>query len=130
MPHKNREKKKQTDRNRYKRMRESRPFYHALKEAKRRCYKLGLEFSLTEENLYLPLYCPILGIPLTYTYKGKSGPTDNSPTMDRIDNNKGYTPDNVEVISWRANRLKSDGNINEFKQILAYMEKHDQHVPS
>ena len=38
---------------------------------------------------------------------------ENSASLDRIDNVKGYIPGNVQVISWRANRVKSDATLDE-----------------
>jgi repressor of nif and glnA expression len=48
--------------------------------------------------------------------------THNSPTLDRICNGRGYVKGNVRVISWRANSLKRDANIEEIRSILKYME--------
>jgi hypothetical protein len=42
--------------------------------------------------------------------------------LDRIDNSKGYTPSNIQVISWRANRIKADASADELRRVLAYME--------
>ena len=50
---------------------------------------------------------------------------DESPSLDRIDSKKGYTKDNVQVISNRANRLKADGNIEEFKLILKWLMENE-----
>jgi len=33
---------------------------------------------------------------------------DNSPTVDRIDNDKGYTIDNIWIICHKCNSMKSD----------------------
>jgi len=58
---------------------------------------------------HLPTHCPILGIQLHYGGNGKGRQDDNSATIDRIDNARGYIRDNVLICSWRANRIKSDG---------------------
>lgn len=34
---------------------------------------------------------------------------------------KGYVLGNIAVISWKANKLKSDGTINEHRQIAQYI---------
>lgn len=65
-----------------------------------------------------PSVCPVLRIPIIC---GGSR-TDNSPSLDRFDNDKGYTPENVRVISWRANRIKNDGTIEEHEKIVSYMK--------
>ena len=71
---------------------------------KKRAQVKGWEFALTKEDLIIPEYCPILNIKIVragqYTY--------NAPTIDRIDNNKGYTKDNILVMSRSANQMKCD----------------------
>lgn len=47
---------------------------------------------------------------------------DGSPTIDRIINDLGYVKGNVIVISWRANRIKSDATLAELKAIVAFYE--------
>ena len=72
--------------------------------AKRRAKKKGLPFEISEFDFVIPEVCPILGIPLRPAYKHSE---DYSPTLDRVDNSKGYTPGNVLVISQLANQMKS-----------------------
>lgn len=76
--------------------------------AKRRAKTKGIEFTIEEKDIDIPVICPILGIPIVKIYtKGKStGPTPNSPSLDRIDNTKGYIKGNVKVISHKANSMK------------------------
>lgn len=91
--------------------------------AKQRAKKLGLDFSLTVENCPdTPEYCPILGIRLEPKREGTKGTFRGSPTLDRIDNTKGYTPDNLRVISYQANKWKSNMSIEDVERLLAYMK--------
>lgn len=39
-----------------------------------------------------------------------------------MDNTKGCIKDNIKIISWRANNLKSNGTLKEFKKLIRYME--------
>jgi len=80
--------------------------------AKQRAKIRGREFSISVEDICIPLVCPVLGIPLIVN-KGKSGAFPNSPSLDRIDNSKGYTPDNIRVMSQRANQMKGDASKEE-----------------
>ena len=41
----------------------------------------------------------------------------NSPSIDRIDPSKGYTKDNVWVISRRANTIKSNATVDEVEKV-------------
>lgn len=84
-----------------------------LSAAKSRA-KGRLEFDITRNDIKIPEFCPLLSIPLR---KGIRHLCPNSPTLDRIDNTKGYIKGNVWVISHRANTLKSDGSLKELIQI-------------
>lgn len=96
-----------------------------LYAARNRAKKSGLECTLTLEDIVIPELCPVLGIPLFASAGGgKRPPTmlENSPSLDRINNDKGYTPDNIRVISMRANNLKSDATLEELEAVVAYMK--------
>lgn len=71
--------------------------------AKQRARKFGLNFALVVDDIHIPTRCPLLGIPLIVG-DGKQGP--NSPTLDRIFNERGYVAGNVVVISHAANTCK------------------------
>jgi hypothetical protein len=86
--------------------------------AKSRAKRKGIPFAITEEDVIIPDVCPVLGIPLI---KGQKIFTDNSPTIDKIDNTKGYIKGNIQVISYRANALKGDGTIQELEMVIEYM---------
>ena len=53
----------------------------------------------------------------------------NSPSIDRIDSNKGYIKGNVRIISLRANMMKNDANLQELeefcKNVLNYINNED-----
>lgn len=92
----------------------------ALRGMKYRALNKGLEFSLSPEDIVVPEFCPILGIPLE---KQRGAMTANSPSVDRIDNSKGYTKDNISVISSKANKCKQDLTIEQVEKLLKYMKK-------
>lgn len=71
------------------------------------------------DTIGIPITCPILDIPL-YFHRQKV--QDDSISFDRIDSSKGYTVDNLIVISYRANRLKSDATLDELKRITHFYE--------
>ena len=98
---------------------------HTLSQAKRRAIKDGREFDITLEDLLpLPTVCPVFGTVLNYTGTQARGFVDNSPSIDRIDSSKGYIKGNVQIISWRANRVKSDASIEELEAVIKYMKEH------
>ena len=73
-----------------------------------------------------PLLCPVLGIEIDWLADAKSnkgGPSDFSPSIDRLIPESGYIPGNVHLISMRANRLKSDGNLEDIRKVAAWLEE-------
>lgn len=89
--------------------------------AKTRASKAGVSFSITEDCFEIPEYCPVLGIKLEHS-RGSKGYEDNSPSLDRIKPELGYVPGNVAIISMRANRLKNDGTLEEFRKLVKWLE--------
>ena len=96
------------------------PERQLLYNLKCKCRRRGLDFDLALEDLKIPGRCPVLGIPLEWS-KGQR--TDNTPSIDRIDNGRGYVKDNVIIVSWRANRLKSDATIEELRRLAKFYGK-------
>ena len=100
----------------------SNPCSYMLRTKRNECKKFGIEFSLELSDLSpLPKVCPVLGLTLNYIVTS-GRPEDNSPSIDRVNNSFGYVHGNVQVISNRANRLKSDGTREEHLKIAGYME--------
>lgn len=89
-----------------------------LCEAKSRAKTKGIEFSITEEDVKWNDVCPVLGIPITYQRGKGRGGDDCSPSLDRIDNTKGYVQGNVRIISNRTNKLKNTMTRQECELIL------------
>lgn len=79
------------------------------------------EFTISLSDIVIPDVCPILGIPINRDERGRMQP--NSPSLDRIDNSKGYMPGNVWVISWKANRIKCDASLEEIMLFCANLPK-------
>lgn len=80
----------------------------------------GLDFNLTAEDIPLPENCPVFGTPLVIGVRKQS---NNSPSVDRIDNAKGYVKGNVIVVSQRANSLKREASLAELKILVSFYEK-------
>lgn len=97
-----------------------RPEYRLWASAKHRANKKGLEFSIEPSDIVIPETCPLLGIRI----KGNLVKLcDSSPTLDRIKQDKGYTKDNIWVISYKANRSKNNLTIDEMKMLLKNLEE-------
>jgi hypothetical protein len=88
--------------------------------ARTRALAKGLDFLIKIDDIVIPAACPVLGRPMV---RAKGRWSDDSPTIDRLDPRRGYTVDNIRVISYRANRLKSDGTAVEHEKIAAWQRK-------
>lgn len=83
----------------------------------------GVPFDLTLEDLAIPSECPALGI-LLNTKWGESpvsGVKDNAPSVDRIIPSLGYVKGNTQVISYRANRIKTDASKEEILSVYEWL---------
>lgn len=88
--------------------------------AKARAVRDGVPYMLHGWKPRIPALCPVLGVPLQV---GGSGGNEYSPSLDRLVPALGYTPENVRVISKRANRLKQDATLDELRRLVAYLER-------
>lgn len=91
-------------------LKKKRPLARAVRSAEWRAKRDGLDFDLVESELEIPKVCPVFGTSM------------ETPSLDRLDNSKGYVRDNVRVISWEANRLKHRLSIEQARALVHYME--------
>ena len=75
-----------------------------------RARKNNIIFTITQEDIVIPDFCPLLDIPLSLT---NSKLEDDSPSIDRLIPKLGYVAGNIQVISMRANMIKSNASIDE-----------------
>ncbi|RTL05380.1 hypothetical protein EKK58_08260 [Candidatus Dependentiae bacterium] len=88
---------------------------------KARAKRLGVAFDLELEDIKAPEICPILGIKLRVNIGGAPGP--DSPSVDRLDPTKGYTKDNIQVISNKANTMKHNASSEELLKFAKWVNK-------
>jgi len=93
--------------------------------AKHRAKKKNLEFNLELEDVVIPDYCPVLGIKLQRNRGGKAA-NDNSPSVDRIDNSRGYIKGNIKIISYKANIMKNTSSSKDLKKMIDYIENNKE----
>jgi len=93
--------------------------------ARQRAIKRGLEFNIEAIDVEIPTVCPILDIPIIRhkCVDVRSGPHNNSPSIDRIDNTKGYTKGNIQVISHQANTMKGNATPEELIKFANWILK-------
>lgn len=87
---------------------------------KNKARRSGLEFNLDVSDIVLPTHCPVFGIPLVISEGVSSA---NSPSVDRIDNTKGYIKGNVVVVSQKANTMKRAATVLEMRQLADFYER-------
>lgn len=84
--------------------------------ARDRCKKSGVEFNICVEDIVVPKLCPVLGVEMVRGGR-------YAPSLDRIDSSKGYTPDNIWVISKLANRMKNDADKDELERFANWVNQ-------
>lgn len=87
--------------------------------AKERAKKRNLPFNIEISDIVVPEFCPALGIKLDNGER--QGGEWNSPSLDRLDNNLGYVKGNIQVISKRANSIKSDASVEELMLVAKWV---------
>ncbi len=94
--------------------------------AKKRSKQTGILFDIDMDDVIIPERCPILGVPLK-NHRGSPGPGPDSPTIDRIIPDKGYTKGNIQIISLRANIMKSDATPTQLRLFAKWvLESHPE----
>lgn len=88
----------------------------------------GVVFDITYEYALsiAPDVCPVLNISFSWCEaRGKLGPGDNSPSLDRFAPELGYIQGNVYWISHLANRIKSNFNTEQVCAVANWMKNCD-----
>lgn len=94
-----------------------------LYSARRRAKTKGLDFNLELLDVVIPTLCPILGCELQVSGRSRGTNRGRWPTIDRIDNDKGYTKNNIQVISFKANTMKNNASVDELKSFARYINE-------
>ena len=91
-----------------------------LSKAKERSLKKNLNFSLSLDWLIHKIdtgVCELTKLPFTLS-KTESLHNPFGPSLDRIDNKKGYTEDNVRIVLWCVNRSLGEDGLKVMKPIF------------
>ena len=94
---------------------------HKFRMKKANCVRNGVKWNIEFGEIDWPTHCPMLGNELDYFNIGHK---DKWPTFDKIVPSKGYVKGNVQIISWRANRIKNDATPAELLKIAEYMKQY------
>lgn len=100
---------------------DTRPITRMMMNTKSRSRQRGIDFNLEYEDITIPNLCPILKIPFEL---GTKTSYSFSPTIDRIDPNKGYIKGNIKVISMMANKMKNNATREQCEQFAKNIIKY------
>lgn len=87
--------------------------------AKARAKAKSLPFNISLDDIQIPETCPILGMPLI-SHEDKCD--FDSPSLDRITPHLGYVKGNIQIISHKANTIKSNATLDELKAVTNYLQ--------
>lgn len=98
-----------------------------LSSSRKRAYALNMDNNLTSSFLIsiAPKTCPVLGLQIKY---GGGEKTKSSASLDRIDSTKGYTMDNVQIISNLANMMKNEATEDEMIKFANWVHEKIKNV--
>ena len=95
-----------------------------LLSARNRAKKKGTEFTIEEKDIKIPKLCPVFNKPLQKEFRpngGQLGAYPYAASLDRIDNSKGYIKGNIQVLSMKANSMKSNATPEELLQFAFWI---------
>ncbi len=89
-----------------------------LRNIQQRAKEKNIEFSLNADDIVSPPFCPVFGFELK---RNKGIPQYDSPSVDRIDPTKGYTKENIQIISQLANAMKQNATKEQLIQFAEWV---------
>ena len=94
---------------------------------RRKSKNLNMDFNIDasylKEIFPTDKKCPALGMPFKVGYEGG---VSNSPSLDRIDNSKGYIKGNVVWVSMLANTIKTSATPEQIIRVGEFYKQLDE----
>ena len=100
--------------------------YHMIANCKGSSKRRNIHFDLKAEDIAPAVesgHCQLTGLPFDFNPPKGKGFNPYAPSVDRIDNNKGYVAGNVRVVLWAVNSALSESSDEEMLPILKAMVK-------
>lgn len=92
---------------------------HMLRHAKDRARRRNIFFDLILDDIQIGTHCPILDIKFEVGRENWK----NSPSLDRIDNSRGYESDNVIVVCMMANSIKNQATPDQIRKVADFYDE-------
>jgi hypothetical protein len=100
------------------------PAFALWRGARSRAKRKRCRFTITVEDVSSVWprdgRCPVLGMKLVRRSVKGAGPA--SPSLDRLDNKRGYEKGNIAVISHAANTVKGNHSAEEIMKVARWMK--------
>ena len=96
--------------------------YRLFLSAKHRARQVGLEFNIKQEDIVVPEVCPVFKIPFIKN-------SEYTASIDRIDSTKGYVKGNIQILSWKANTMKSNASEEELNMFADWIKTRTVNLP-
>jgi hypothetical protein len=103
------------------RYRKANPAKVLLSLARQRAKNNGIPFSITDKDIRIGKFCPVLRVP--YETGKNHVPHPHAPSLDRINPSLGYVPGNVVVISRMANTIKHDASFEQIGRVYRWLKR-------
>lgn len=120
---------KETYKDRSKAWQDDNILLYRWRSARNRAAKKGLMFSITEQDI-LTLWwqqdglCHYTGQPMKHKRDDSvGGPSTQSVSLDRLDNNIGYVNGNVVLCLASVNTMKNTMTLQEFKELITVLSE-------
>lgn len=84
--------------------------------AKDRARKRNIPFNIVVADITIPERCPVFDEPMVRMGR-------YAPSLDRIDPTLGYTKENIQVISRKANLMKNDATREELVRFARWVNQ-------
>jgi hypothetical protein len=95
-------------------------FSNCRGSAKRR----HIDFKITIDDVFPGVangVCQLTGLPFDFNPHKEKENNPYAPSVDRIDNNKGYVPGNIRIVLWAVNSALGESSDEEMLPILKAM---------
>ena len=92
-------------------------------KAPERSIRENIPFDITIEDVLELIgngVCPVFGTPYDLSARKI---TNASASLDKFIPNLGYVKENCAVISYLANRIKTNATVKQIRQVLDWMER-------